>query len=336
MPVKGFRDLDGVAVPMESIDFITDAPRFNCSPASLAMLTDSVRARDGVAFSASQLGSTTRQHLLRESDYYPTTGQAMSGFMGTMRHQQINVQRDRLIVEQRFTSKRNPKLSAQIDSAAIVELTDDGTLVVDLYDLKTLGWFGAKLILQDVWKNKPDYAWQLNLGAALMEETDFLERADFSQWGASVAAKIRASEDPIRMIAAARIRVRNLYLEVIPSDASYKNARQAEALGAREWQKQIVPVSRKSADETYAVYEEAMRLRDQAIADGYAPICSERWKDDIRCKFFCDVRDECIQFAADCGEYHPLTTPPDELLTILLEQSIAQAQMRAAVMEESR
>lgn len=309
MPVKGFRDKDGVVVPLADIDFIRDAGRFNCSPATLAMLLDNVSSRQGVNYSASQLSTTPRQHLLRSMDYYPPTAQAMSAYMGSVKHMQVNVQRDRLIVEQRFTSKRDPRISGQIDHAAIVELTDDGTLVVDLYDLKTVKWYSITLIAKDIWKNHPDYAWQLNLCAALIEEL-LPHEVDAALRDANGAL-------PFDFLNAVEIKVRNLYLECIPPDGSYKQQEEATRLGLPEYQKVIVPVDRRSADETYAVYAEAMKLRDEAIEAGYAPLCKDRWSNrniaDLRCKHYCDVAAECKAFSLGRGEWHPLSTT-EELL----------------------
>lgn len=299
MALAGFRDLSGQPVRLADIDIVNDAARFNCSPATLAMLIDSAKGREGIEFSASQVGKPLRQLLLESGDYYPTTGEAMAAHMGTMKHQQINVARHLdLIVEQRFTSKRNPRLSGQIDHAVIVDVdtSDDytDTLIVDLYDLKTVKWYSATLIAKDVWASHPDYAWQLNLCAALMEENGLPDR-----------------EMP------ANIRVRNLYLECIPADSSYKQQGEAARLGLPEFQKILVPVERVSADETYAVYEKALAARDEAIAAGWAPICEDRWSNktitDLRCKFYCSVREECIALAKAKGEAHPLVKADAEV-----------------------
>lgn len=308
--IRGFRDVNGVPVPFAEIDYVRDAARFNCSPATLAMLIDSVRARDGVDFSASQLSTTPRQHFLRAHDYYPTTAQAISGHMGTIKHQQVNVQRDRLIVEQRFTSKRDPRISGQIDSAAIIELTDDGTLVVDLYDLKSVKWYSAMLIAKNVWMYHPDYAWQLNLCAALMEE------ASISTLVAICGLLVSAKRGNLME----RLRVRNLYLECIPADGTYKHQEEAAKLGVPEYQKLIIPVERKSADETYAVYAEALTVRDAAVAAESVPLCEDTWSNKtishLRCRHYCDVRDECIAFQHASGEAHPIAP-----LTAALEAS---------------
>lgn len=293
--IRGFRTVAGERVPFADIDVYADWRLFNCSPASLRTLLDSVKARDGVNFSASQLGTTTRQHVLRSMDYYPPTAQAMSGFMGTVKHAWINREAERLVVEQRYVSKRDPRISAQIDSAVIITPVDQ--FWVDLWDLKTTKWYATTLIAKDVWRHHPDYAWQLNLGAALMEEHGY--------------------------------RVRNLYLECIPADSSYKHEAEARKLGLPEHQKVIVQIDRKSAEDTYAVYFDAMKLRDDAIAAGYAPLCADRWSnrtiDNLRCRFFCDVKDECIDFSHDRGEAHPIA-PLDRAL----EASIARARERNA------
>jgi hypothetical protein len=226
----------------------------------------------------------------------------MSGHLGTLKHAAVNVERDGLIVERRFTSKRNPRLSGQIDHAAIIELTDDGTLVVDLYDLKTVKWYSATLIQKDIWKNHPGYAWQLNLCAAMMEEFQPKE------WRA-------LGED--FDIAPQALRVRNLYLEIIPADTSYKHEDEARRMGVPEYQKILVPVARKSADETYAQYEAALALRDKAIADGHAPVCEDTWSNrniqHLRCKHYCSVVAECRAMADSRNEAHPLDTEADLL-----------------------
>jgi hypothetical protein len=316
MPQAGFTDVHGEKWRFSEIDPVADAHRFNCSPATLAMLIDAAQGRKGIDFSASQLSNTPRQHLLRTREYYPTTGQMMAAHMGTLKHAQINVERDNLIVEQRFTSRRNPRLSGQIDHAAIIELTDD-TLLVDLYDLKTVKWYSTTLIAKDVWKHHPDYAWQLNLCAAMMEES-LPHEVD------AVLGDVNGNL-PYALLNAVRIKVRNLYLECIPADSSYKNIEEAQKLGFPEFQKQLVQIERRSADETYAVYEEAMRLRDEAIAAGYAPLCAERWTnrnvDNLRCRHFCDVRDECIAFAHERGESHPIAP-----LDVALQASIQRAE----------
>jgi hypothetical protein len=324
MPQQGFRDINGVRVDFADIDPVKDAQRFNCSPATLSMLIDAVRARDGVGYSASMLGGTPRQHLLKAGDYYPTTGQCIASHMGTLKHQQINVDRPGLIVEQRFTSKRDPRLSGQIDHAAVVEMTDDGTLVVDLYDLKTVKWYSVTLIAKDIWKNHPDYAWQLNLCAAMMEESGI------QCWLCEGVGSVDdISSNPARCflcsgLSSIPVRVRNLYLECIPADSSYKQQDEAAKLGFSEFQKVLIPIERKSADETYRVYAEAMELRNKAVADGYAPLCSDRWSnrnvDNLRCRYYCDVRDECIAFSHAHGEAHPIAP-----LHVALEASIAAA-----------
>jgi hypothetical protein len=302
MPIAGFTTLDGERINLHDINYIRDAHRFNCSPATLALLCDAVAVRSGVGFSASQLDKPLRQHVLEAQDYYPTTGQAMSGHLGTLKHAAVNVERDGLIVERRFTSKRNPRLSGQIDHAAIIELTDDGTLVVDLYDLKTVKWYSATLIQKDIWKNHPGYAWQLNLCAAMMEEFQPKE------WRA-------LGED--FDIAPQALRVRNLYLEIIPADTSYKHEDEARRMGVPEYQKILVPVARKSADETYAQYEAALALRDKAIADGHAPVCEDTWSNrniqHLRCKHYCSVVAECRAMADSRNEAHPLDTEADLL-----------------------
>jgi hypothetical protein len=319
MPIAGFTTLDGERIKLSDINYVEDAARFNCSPATLALLCDSVAARSGVGFSASQLDKPLRQHVLEAQDYYPTTGQAMSGHLGTLKHAAINVERDGLIVERRFTSKRNPRLSGQIDHAAIVEITDDGTLVVDLYDLKTVKWYSATLIQKDIWKNHPAYAWQLNLCAAMMEEATWDELNEIIPM--DISAEYRAM-----LIRCDRLRVRNLYLEIIPADTSYKHEDEARRLGVPEYQKIIVPVARKSADETYAQYEAALALRDKAIADGHAPVCEDTWSNrniqHLRCKFYCQVRAECMAMARERREAHPLMTA-EELLDISVQRKEA-------------
>jgi hypothetical protein len=312
MPQAGFRDLADVPVSFADIDLVNDAPRFNCSPATLAMLIDSAHGREGIEFSASMLSKTPRQLLLEASDYYPSTGSMISAHMGTMKHQQINVQRDRLIVEQRFTSKRNPRLSGQIDHTAIVALDDDGTLWLDLYDLKNIKWYSVTLCAKNIWKNHADYAWQLNLCATMMEESTW----ETASWLVPLA--------PFGL-GARRIRVRNLYLECIPADSSYKHEEEANKLGYPEWQKLIIPIDRKSADETYAVYEKALELRDATLAAGYAPICADRWTnrtiDNLRCRAYCAVKHECIAFSHAHGESHPIAP-----LDVALSASIAAHQ----------
>jgi hypothetical protein len=310
MPIAGFTTLDGERINLHDINYIRDAHRFNCSPATLALLCDSVAVRSGVGFSASQLDKPLRQHVLEAQDYYPTTGQAMSGHLGTLKHAAVNVEREGLIVEVRFTSKRNPRLSGQIDHAAIIELTDDGTLVVDLYDLKTVKWYSATLIQKDIWKNHPAYAWQLNLCATMMEETTWDELNETIP--TDISAEYRAM-----LIRCDRIRVRNLYLEIIPADTSYKHEDEARRMGVPEYQKILVPVARKSADETYAQYEAALALRDKAIADGHAPVCEDTWSNrniqHLRCKHYCSVVAECRAMADSRNEAHPLDTEADLL-----------------------
>jgi hypothetical protein len=323
MPIAGFTTLDGERIKLSDIDVIKDAHRFNASPATLATLIDSAQARTGVGFSASQLGKTMRQHVLEAGDYYPATGKAMSGHLGTLKHAAVNVKRPGMIVEERFKSKRNPRLSGQIDHAAIIELTDDGTLVVDLYDLKTVGWYSVVLMVKDVWANKPDYAWQLNLCATMMEECYADDFEDFACDG------IAFDIGPHSYVwdATKRIRVRNLYLECIPSDGSYKHEDEANRLGLPEYEKVIIPVSRKSADEVYAVYEEALAQRDAALAAGYAPICEDTWfqykkQMHLRCVKYCAVLAECRAMADAHNEAHPLDTEEQ-----LLEKSIKRGQV---------
>lgn len=317
--IRGFRDLSGQPHRFEDIDIVRDAaPLFNCSPATLSMLiSTNTTGRAGVNFSASMLSKTPRQLLLEASDFYPPTSRLISAWSGTIRHQQINVASDRLIVEQRFHSKHIPGLSGQIDHAAIVELTDDGTLVVDLYDLKTIRWFSVKLCAEDIWKNHPDYAWQLNLCAALMEEHEHIDLIYDS--ADSLAGRHRHTP---QWVTPNRIRVRKMFLECIPPDSSYNNAAEAAKLGFPEWSKVLIEVPRKSADQTYAVYAEAMRVRDETLAAGDAPLCADRWSNrkvaDLRCHAYCQVSAECKALSLSRGEYHPLYSTEEALQASLL------------------
>jgi len=299
MPLRGYKDIHGAKVRFADIDPIRDAARFSCSPATLQFLIRTAVERQDLpdGLTASQAGAEIRQLWLQETvDYYTTTDEAMSAFAGTLKHGHINVQSDGLIVEQRFVSKRNPRISGKIDHAAIVDLDDDGTLWVDLYDLKTAKWYSVTLMVKDVWKNKPDYAWQLSLCAAMMEEVD-------------VHDLLRLIPEPKYGPEFTAIRVRNLYLECIPADSSYNNEAEAKRLGV-DFRKVVIPVPRKSADECYAYYENLLAQKDKAKAEGYAPICKERWSNkttqNLRCKFFCPVTDECIALSAAKGEPHPL------------------------------
>lgn len=314
MPHRGFIDKDGNNVPFAAIDPIRDCARFNCSPATLAMLvrqgTDRQDLPDGIT--ASQAGSEIRQLWLQETtDYYTTTDAAMSAFAGTMKHELINVSSEGLIVELRFVSKRNPRISGKIDHAAVVDLDDDGTLWVDLYDLKTAKWYSVTLMVKDVWKNKPDYAWQLSLCAALIEET-YAESEFAEQYLVAVAHHDLMRElgyDSLRGPAIYRVKVRNLYLECIPADSSYQNEAEAKRLGV-DFRKVVISVPRKSAEETYAYYEGLLAQKDAAKAAGYAPLCRNRWSNktvqDLRCRYFCPVVDACKAVSAARGESHPL------------------------------
>jgi hypothetical protein len=338
MSTVGFTDINGKRVRFADIDPIRDAARFNASPATVAHLINDVvdRAAEGIDFSASQLSTTTRQHLLRAiSDNYPTTGKAMAAHLGVMKHEKVNVQQPGLIVEERFTSKRDPRLSGRIDHAAIVDTDDDGTLVVDLYDLKTTKWYSTTLIAKDVWEHHPDYAWQLNLCAVMMEENG-IECPDCGGYGRRWFDRydgftITEDEEPcVRCSTSGMvpIRVRNLFLECIPADSSYNHEAEARKLGFAEWQKVVVRVDRRSADDVYRTYQDAIAERDRAIADGWAPICAERWSNrkvqNVRCKFYCDVAAECVAFSKARGEAHPLVAAStDETLTADLSRSVA-------------
>lgn len=327
MPIRGLRDINNIPVPLEQIDYIRDAARFNCSPATLALLKGEATKREGIDFSASQLGTTTRQFVLRSRDYYPPTAQAMSAHMGTIKHQQVNIDRPGLIVEKRLTSHRDPRISGQFDQFAITGRDDDGTLRGDLYDLKNVKWYSTTLTVKNVWKNHPEYAWQLNMLAALIEE----EGLECPTCDGTTMDPDSDNFDGCRDCRGqgrVSARVENLYLECIPPDASYKHAQEARKLGIPEYQKVIVPIDRKSADETYEVFIAAMALRDEAIKAGYAPLCKDRWSnsqiDNLRCRHYCDVQAECIAFSHDRGEAHPIAP-----LELALEASITAAEARS-------
>lgn len=316
MPIEGFRDLEGIPVPLSEISPIEDWARFNCSPTTLEMLIEKATVRDGLDFTASMIGDTPRQQLLRSQPYYPTTSQALSGLMGTMRHEKVNIRRNGwLIVEERIVSKRNPRLSGQLDSASVCDIVYDNdnsviTLWVDLWDLKTIKWYSTKLCLQDVEKNHPDYVWQLNLNACLLEE---LETGEIIHLLGDMLASKGEGWGKFNI----RIRVRDLYLECIPPDSSYSHEAEASKVGAIEWQKVIVKVPRKPADDVYAAYETALEMRDAVLADGHAALCADRWSNktvkDLRCRWYCDVAAECIQMSHDAGESHPIASLEDAL-----------------------
>lgn len=319
MPVKGFTTTYGARVPFAEIDIVRDAELFNSSPATLAHLLRITRDRDSLpdGITASQMGKEIRQMLLEQTrDLYPATGELMSSYGGTLVHEQVNVQHGSLIVEERFVSKRNPRISGKIDHAAIVDLDSDGTLWVDLYDLKRAKWYSVTLMWKDLWKNHPEYGWQLNLCAALMEQFE----DDPALWpfiSEFAMGLIGVSSVPIR-----RIRVRNMYLECIPQDSSYKHGAEAEKLGIPDYRKVIIPVERKCAAETFDVFEWKLAAKDKAIAEGWAPICEDTWTtkyaSHARCRFFCTARDACLALADERNEAHPLDTTED-----LLRKSVA-------------
>lgn len=319
MAHRGFTDARGTRVPFAEIDPIKDWARFNCSPATLYMLIQSAQSRAGLpdGITASQAGSEVRQMFLRDTqDYYPTTDAAISGYSGTLKHQQINVDNSGLIVEERFVSKKNPRISAQIDHAAVVAYEEETrTLWVDLWDLKTAKWYAVTKLVKDVWGDGGVYAWQLNLCATLLEEVE-----NFDAYQVMMLFQPVEEMYP-RFPSVERISVHNLYLECVPADASYNNAEEAKKLGV-DFRKVIVPVTRRPADWVYSYYEDLLEKKDAAKAEGYAPLCKERWSNrkiqDLRCKFYCDVSAECKAFSLAHGEWHPLADE-SELLAASLE-----------------
>lgn len=308
MPLKRLITLTGEEIELTKIDIIKDCDKFGVSPATLQMLLEHQTSREDVAsdeVTASQIDKGTRQAYLEDiTDFAMTPHKLISGTMGTMKHSIVNIGSDQIISEVRFKSK-NGHLSAKHDNAVVVHR---GNKTLDLYDLKAIGWFKVKMILElGIWQEGYSYAMQLNLQAALIEvNTDY--------------------------------RIDRLFLEFMPRDIDARKRIEAEKLGISDPSVILYEVPRLASESVIASYEMVYEERKKAHREGYAPICNEkiRWLNkktgvSTRCQSYCPVLAECQAMCAKHNEVHPL----EETNTKVAEKALSKVQYDPKQFEQS-
>jgi hypothetical protein len=253
------------------IDLIRDHAIFApADPALIAYLMETQSARNGLdrdGVTASQAGKGIRQLWLEdEVDFYSRASSLLTALMGTIRHGTSLTGRDLFLTETRYSDDLG---SAQIDSFFI----PTGLLS----DLKTIGWFKLKMILQNgIDPEGMSYVWQVNRQKYLLE---------------------RNTEH----------RVKRMILMVVPPDLKGRAKEEAATMGVQSGMLQVdIPDMGEGA--TRAVYE---RLRDgkRAAKDsGHAPFCSKEdtWSGK-RCQSdaWCPVRKACFNRSQIEGVRHP-------------------------------
>lgn len=285
MPLKWLTTLNKKNIALTELDIINDAPKFGVSPATLQYLLDHQSSRGDVQtteVTASQIGKGVRQMYLEETtDFAMYPQDLIAGTMGTLKHAKINIGGPDIISEIRFKSA-NGHISAKHDNACIVHRENK---VVDIYDLKAIGWFKAKMIIErGIWEEGKEYGMQLNLQAVLLEQnTDY--------------------------------HVNKLFLEFMCRDLDARKKAEAAKLGYDKPGVILYEVPRLDSDLVLASYEAVYSAKEQAHKDTYAPICPEelRWVnkksgESIRCQGYCPVADACRQMCGLYGETHPLDT----------------------------
>ena len=211
-------------------------------------------------------------------DFAMSPQSMIAGTMGTLKHAKINVGGEDIISEVRFKSL-NGHISAKHDNACVVHKANK---IIDIYDLKAIGWYKCKLILEKgVWAEGKDYGFQLNLQAVLIEQnTDY--------------------------------KVDRLFLEFVPRDLDARKRAEAAKLGYAEPGVILYEVPKLQADTVISAYENVWKSRQQAHKEQYAPICDEelRWVnaktgESRRCLDYCPVLSVCKALSASRGEVHP-------------------------------
>ncbi len=272
MPLIGLESEDGEhRLRWDEIRLAEHAPLFfPTDPALLAALIEAQAGRAGLApdgVTASKAGTGIRQLWLEDvEEWYAKPSDMMAGLMGTIRHGATLYERDLFITETRFSDEIG---SAQIDSFFI----PTGLLS----DLKTVGWFKLKMILQSGLEAEGEgYLWQVNRQKYLLE--------------ANTPHKVN------RMI-----------LMVVPPDLKGRAVEEAASMGVSSGMCQIdVPDMGESKTLDYFKRLKSGKLEARAI--GNAPWCSkkETWNGK-RCQNprWCPVRDACLRRALASGEKHP-------------------------------
>lgn len=301
MPLKYLTTLQGTNIALPDIDIIKDSDKFGVSPATLQYILDHQQSRCDVGHTevtASQIGKGIRQMYLEDTiDFAMTPQQLIAGTMGTLKHAVINVGGEDIISEVRFKSL-NGHISAKHDNACVVHKENK---VIDIYDLKAVGWFKVKMILQNgIWEEGSDYGFQLNLQAALIEEnTDYT--------------------------------VDRLFLEFVPRDLDARKRAEAAKMSIKNPGVILYEVSRLSKEAVIARYETVWQARQDAHSIGYAPICPEetRWvnaksKESRRCLEYCPVLEFCKAMCDANGEVHPTETSNSKVAEKALQYNAGQ------------
>ncbi len=280
MPLIGLSSESGEArLRWEDIDLARDHALFApADPALIASLIESQAARAGLptdGVTASQAGKGIRQLWLEDTvDWYARPSDLLDALMGTIRHAAVLRNRDLFVTETRFSDDLG---SAQIDSFFI----PTGLLS----DLKTIGWFKVKMILQNGLETEGEsYLWQMNRQKVLLERnTDH--------------------------------RVKRMVLMIVPPDLKGRAVAEAATMGVQSGMLQV-DVPDMGADATDSYYR---HLRDGKLAariSGNAPWCSKTatWGGK-RCQSsrYCPVRLACLRRAQEAGERHPYITDPKEV-----------------------
>ena len=271
MPLIGLQSEDGSSTfRWGDIDLARDWRAFlPADPALVAALIEAQGSRstldpDGVT--ASKAGTGIRQLWLEDvTDWYARPSDLLSGLLGTIRHGSALVQRDLFLTEQRFHDEIG---SAQIDSFFIP--------LGLLSDLKTVGWYKLKMILQHgIDAEAPGYLWQMNRQKYLLQ-----------------------ANTPHT--------VKRMILMVVPPDLKGRAVEEAATMGVKDLCQIDVPEMGES--KTLDYYR---RLRDgklRARTEGNAPWCSkeETWSGK-RCQNvrWCPVKDACLKTAQNAGIKHP-------------------------------
>lgn len=272
MPLIGLCSEDGKtsfrwgAIDLSSPDIL--AALAPADPATLAFLIGKDRDREGLSIldvSASNADKEPRQLWLeRTIDYYAPPSSLISGAMGTIRHATMLKDRTDFIVETRYQDEIG---SAQIDTFHI----PTGILS----DLKTVGWYKLKKILQQgIMQEGRGYALQVNRQRMLLE---------------------RATSH----------RVQTQILMVIPPDLKGRTAAEAASMGVKVMTQVEVPFM--DDNEVLAHYANLRHGLSTAITTGTAPMCSgaATWEGAKCTKGFCMAAPACKALADLQGEVHP-------------------------------
>jgi hypothetical protein len=271
------------------IDFVEDEHWLHpADPALVSFIAEQSGERQDVdryEVSASQLETGVRQMLLQETvDYYVTAASQTASIMGTMKHSMVNVERPGFITETRLWG---PYGSAKCD-----------TLYVPLkwlVDLKAIGWYKVKQMLQDVMTHGVGYVYQINLFRVLLKDP--------------------ANQDVLLAkypwLKREDIGVERMTLTCVPRDMNYINKKEAAKLidGNPSIISILVPFV--DDDKVLSAYETKQTAKALALNTGTAELCSpeERWQKGatpVKCKAYCPVVEACMAMSAARGEQHPM------------------------------